>query len=210
MVAAFERCDREEKTALEILTAVGMASSAGLNAYIPLLVAGLLARGTGLLVLAPEWRWLENPWVLGAFGVLLAIELCADKLPVVDSVNDAIQTVVRPVSGGVVFGASGSALTADSAVTETGGGTAFWMVAVGAVVALVFHGAKALARPVVNAFTGGLGAPVASTAEDAASALLSLTAVLLPLLVLLLAPLLVLGALWIRRRRASQEATGTS
>ncbi|TDQ52430.1 DUF4126 domain-containing protein [Actinorugispora endophytica] len=185
---------------MEILTAIGMASSAGLNAYIPLIVAGLLARYTGLLTLGPGWEWLENPWTLGLLGVLLVIEFFADKIPAVDSVNDVIQTVVRPASGGIVFGASGTALAAEATAADAGDGGSVWMVVAGAVIALVFHGAKALLRPVVNTLTAGVGAPVASTAEDTASVLMSLLAVVVPILVLVFVPLLLLGVVWARRR----------
>ncbi|TPX01190.1 DUF4126 domain-containing protein, partial [Schumannella luteola] len=49
------------------------------------------------------WTWLENEWVLLILAVLLVVEIVADKVPAVDSVNDWIQTVVRPASGGIVF-----------------------------------------------------------------------------------------------------------
>src|SRR5688572_1166484 len=96
---------------LEALTGTGLAASAGLNAYIPLLAVGLLGRYTELIGLPSTWQWLENPWVLGILVVLLAVEMVADKIPAVDHVNDVLQTVVRPTSGGLVFGASSNAET---------------------------------------------------------------------------------------------------
>ncbi|MEY9213151.1 DUF4126 domain-containing protein [Thermobifida halotolerans] len=204
---------------MEILTAVGMASSAGLNAYIPLLVAGVLSRYTDVLSLAPGWQWLENPWALGILTVLLVVELLADKVPILDHVNDVLQTVVRPASGGIVFGASGTALTgeATAAATGSGDGTGVWMVAVGAAIALLFHAAKAVTRLMVNGASGGVGAPVVSTVEDVASALMSLLAVLLPVLILVLVVAAVVGLGWLagwsygRRRkkeRSREEQTG--
>ena len=44
----------------EVLTGLGLATSAGLNAYIPLLCIGLLARYTDLITLPQSWHWLEN------------------------------------------------------------------------------------------------------------------------------------------------------
>lgn len=76
---------------MEILTGIGLSSSAGLNAYVPLLVAGLLSRYTDLLSLGPSWQWLESPWALGILAVLLIVELCADKIPALDHINDIIQ-----------------------------------------------------------------------------------------------------------------------
>ena len=81
---------------LEFLTATGLATSAGLNAYIPLLALGLLDRFTGLVDLPAGWTWLSADASLWILGALLALELVADKIPGVDAVNDVVQTVVRP------------------------------------------------------------------------------------------------------------------
>ncbi|GGJ83551.1 membrane protein [Pilimelia anulata] len=193
---------------LELLTGTGLAAAAGLNAYIPMLVLGLLARYTALVGLPPGWEWLSNGWTLAILALLLVIEVVADKVPVVDHVNDVVQTVVRPAAGGLVFGAGAGSETA----TVTDPGSFFtshqWVpVALGLVVALTVHGAKALARPAVNTLTVGAGAPVVSTAEDAASVSLSLAAVLLPVLVLVLLVALGFGIRWLlRRRRAARTA----
>src|SRR6185436_16893004 len=96
---------------LETLTGVGLATSAGLNAYIPLLILSLLGRYTDMVNLPPQWAWLENGWVVGILAVLLVIEFVADKIPVVDHINDVVQTVVRPTAGGLAFGAGSSADT---------------------------------------------------------------------------------------------------
>src|SRR5689334_24012328 len=90
---------------LEALTGTGLAASAGLNAYIPLVIMGMLARYTGVIDLPSGWQWLSNGWVLIILVLLLSVEVVADKVPVVDHVNDVVQTVVRPTSGGIVFGA---------------------------------------------------------------------------------------------------------
>ncbi|MEU4241964.1 DUF4126 domain-containing protein [Actinoplanes sp. NPDC026619] len=188
---------------LEALTGTGLAASAGLNAYIPLLVMGLLARFSDLIDLPSGWSWLSNGWVLVILGVLLAVEMVADKVPVVDHLNDVVQTVVRPTAGGLAFGAGSTAQT----VTVSDPGSFFsshqWVpVAAGVLIALCVHGFKAAARPVVNVSTGGFGAPVASTAEDIGSVLMSLLAVLMPVLVLIgIASLVWAGVAVVRRRR---------
>lgn len=89
---------------MELMTGFGLASAAGLNAYIPLLSMGLLGRYTNLVNLPQVWSWLENGWVISIVAVLLIVEIVADKIPALDSVNDTIQTFVRPTSGGIVFG----------------------------------------------------------------------------------------------------------
>ena len=187
---------------LEALTGTGLAASAGLNAYIPLLTMGLLARFTDAINLPGGWQWLSNGWVIGILAVLLAVEVVADKIPVVDHVNDIVQTVVRPTAGGLAFGAGSSSETVTVADPGAFFGSHQWVpVAAGVVIALCVHGVKSASRPVVNASTGGLGAPVASTAEDFGSIVLSLLAILLPVLVLLGLVLLVLGGWWVIRRR---------
>jgi hypothetical protein len=193
---------------LEALTGLGLATSAGLNAYIPLLCVSLLARYTDLITLPSSWAWLENGWVIAILAVLLCIEFVADKVPVVDHVNDVIQTVVRPTAGGLVFGAASSSQT----VTVKDPGTFFsshqWVpIAIGVLSALTVHTMKATARPVINATTAGFGAPVASTAEDLTSVIGSLVAIVLPVLVLVFLLAMFLGfGLLLRRRKRRREA----
>ncbi|HEV8172932.1 MAG TPA: DUF4126 domain-containing protein [Actinoplanes sp.] len=191
---------------LEALTGTGLAASAGLNAYIPLLIMGLLARFTDSINLPSGWQWLSNGWVLAILAMLLAIEVVADKVPVVDHVNDVVQTVVRPTAGGIVFGAGSSSQTAT--VTDPGSffGSHQWVpIAAGVLIALCVHGLKAASRPVINATTAGVGAPVASTAEDIGSIVMSLLAILLPILVLLGLVLLVSSSVWAIRRRRQRK-----
>jgi Domain of unknown function (DUF4126) len=193
---------------LEALTGTGLAASAGLNAYIPLLTMGLMARYTDLMDLPSGWQWLSNGWVIAILAVLLAIEVVADKVPVVDHVNDVVQTVVRPTAGGLAFGAG----SASETVTVSDPGAFFsshqWVpIAAGVVIALTVHGVKAAARPVVNATTAGVGAPVASTAEDFSSVVLSVMAILVPVLVLLGIGLLIVAAVLIIRRRREKRRT---
>ncbi|MBB6172661.1 hypothetical protein HNR23_002721 [Nocardiopsis mwathae] len=194
---------------LELLTGTGLASAAGLNAYIPLLAVGLIARYTDLLTLGPGWQWMEHPASLGVLGVLLVLELVADKIPVVDSVNDIVQTFVRPTSGGLTFGAGAAAVdSADLTAASTGDGS-WWPIAGGVVIALVFHTLKSLARPLLNTLTLGAGGPVISAIEDIGSAVMSLLAIIVPILVLVVLPLTVAGAvvLWRRRRRGRADGT---
>ncbi|GAA4456377.1 hypothetical protein GCM10023170_051050 [Phytohabitans houttuyneae] len=191
---------------LEVLTGSGLAASAGLNAYIPLLTMGLLSRYTDLIELPSGWSWLSNGWVITILALLLAVEFFADKIPVVDSVNDIVQTVVRPTAGGLAFGAGSSSET----VTVSDPGQFFssnqWVpVAVGVLIALGVHGIKAAARPVINAGTAGVGAPVASTAEDATSVFMSVIAIVLPFLVLFFLVAIVFTFVWLVRRRRERK-----
>ncbi|MGZ8803282.1 MAG: DUF4126 domain-containing protein [Mycobacterium sp.] len=190
---------------MELLTGLGLATAAGLNAYIPLLALGLLSRFTDLVTLPQAWSWLENGWVMAIVAILLAVEIVADKIPALDSVNDMIQTFVRPTAGGIVFGSGTASQT--SAVTDPGAfaQSGQWIpVVLGVVVALVVSLTKSTVRPAANVATAGVAAPVLSTVEDVASVGLVFLAILLPVLVLV--AMIALG--WVavravrRRRRA--------
>ena len=189
------------------LTGIGLAASAGLNAWIPLLAVGLLARYSHLIDLPGSWHWLSNGWVLAILGVLLVIEMIADKIPIVDHVNDVIHTVVRPTAGGIAFGAASESQT----TTVTDPGTFFsshqWVPIVsGILIALCVHGVKASARPVINATTFGVGAPVASVIEDVISVTTSLVAIVFPVLIILFVIGFVLFFVWVRRWRRRRKA----
>ena len=189
---------------MELLTGFGLATASGLNAYIPLLSMGLLGRYTNLIHLPQGWSWLENGWVIAIVAVLLAVEIVADKIPALDSVNDAVQTFIRPTSGGIGFGSGTAAQTA--AVTDPGefARTGQWVpIAIGVLTALSVHLTKTAVRPAANVATAGVAAPVLSTVEDATSVVLVFVAILLPVLVLVILVVMAWGAfsLWRRMRR---------
>ncbi|MCU1431728.1 MAG: hypothetical protein JWP95_833 [Actinotalea sp.] len=191
---------------LELLAGTGLATAAGLNAALPLIVLGALDRWTSLVELPAQWAWLSDGWVLVILAVVLLADVVADKVPGADHINDIISTVVRPTAGGLAFGAGSGSET----VAVTDPGTFFtsnaWVpVAIGVVLALTVHTGKALARPVVNAATLGVGGPVVSTAEDATSLALALSAVLLPVLVVVLLLVLVWAGVRALQRRAERR-----
>ena len=190
---------------LELLTGAGLATSAGLNAALPLLALGSLDRWTGLVTLPVGWEWLSNGWVLLILVLLLVVDVVADKVPGIDHVNDVLQTVVRPTAGGIAFGAGvGSetvAVTDPGAFVESG---AWIPVAIGVLLALTVHVGKATARPVVNATTLGVGGPIVSVAEDVSALAMVVAAILVPVLVLAGLIFLVWGFWRLRRRRRAR------
>lgn len=185
--------------ATAILTGLGLAAAAGLNAYIPLVIVGFLQYFDWVDFGAP-FDNLANPWVLGVLVVLLLVEILADKIPLVDSINDGIQTFVRPVAGAVLFAASTSVGSDIPPVVSLIAG----LITAGAV-----HGTKAAIRPVVNGGTAGVGAPVVSTGEDIVSTVLSFAAILAPFLILIaLVGFVWLVVRWLRRRGRAPVTTG--
>lgn len=180
-----------------VFSAFGLSASAGLNAYLPLLIVAITAR-LGVFRLNEPFDVMTSWWVIGVLSVLTLIEIFVDKIPAVDSINDVINTIIRPVAGAVLFAASSNVITEVSPVLS---------IILGLLVAGGVHVAKATARPMVTATTGGMGNPVISTAEDVLAAITSLLAVLLPGLILLLATLGLVMFLWWRLRRISRQET---
>jgi Domain of unknown function (DUF4126) len=183
------------------LTGMGLSAAAGLNAYIPFLVVALLARFTDVLSLPQSYVWIESWWAIGIGAVLLLAEVVLDKVPAVDTVNDAVQTFIRPSMGGLIFAATSAADGLDHSSWMT---SHPWVgVVLGVITSGLVHGGKTVARPAINAGTLGFGAPVVSTVEDGASIGLSLVAVFLPVLVIVLLVLLawLLLWLWLKVRR---------
>ena len=171
-----------------IFSAFGLSASAGLNAYIPLLVVGVVAHYTDLIELAPPFDTLANPWILILLGILLIIEMLADKLPAVNHINDLVQTFIRPVAGAIAFAAGTNVIQGISPVVA---------LACGLLVAGGVHLAKSAAvRPLVTVSTAGAGNTPVSVAEDVASTAVSVASVLMPVLVAVLAGILILALLW--------------
>jgi hypothetical protein len=171
-----------------IFSAFGLSASAGLNAYIPLLVVGVIAHYTDLIKLSPPYDTLADPWILILLGILLIIEMLADKLPAANHVNDLIQTFVRPVAGAIAFAAGTNVIQGISPIVA---------LACGLLVAGGVHLAKSAAvRPLVTVSTAGAGNTPVSIAEDVASTAVSLAAVLMPVLVAVLVGILILVLLW--------------
>jgi len=178
-----------------LLTGLGLAGAAGLNAYVPLLGVALLGRAH-LISLTGPLELLTHPVTLGVLLGLLALEVVVDKVPGADHVNDLAQTFVRPAAGAVLFlGGSGAAGQVPPLV----------LLIAGLVTAFGVHATKAAVRPAVNVATLGVGAPIVSLVEDVLSAITTLVAVLVPVLVvLLLAGVLWVGLRFARRRRGER------
>ena len=182
-----------------IFTAFGLSASAGLNAYIPLLVVGLLARYTNLIHLNQPWNTLSNPWIILLLCVLVIIEMLADKAPLVNHINDLIQTVIRPAAGAIAFAAS------TNVVTEIHPAIA---MAAGLLVAGTVHVAKAgVLRPIVTATTGGVANTPVSIAEDVTSTLLSVLSILMPIVIGTLLIVLVAFLFYWLSKRAERRTT---
>ena len=176
-----------------VFSAFGLSSAAGLNAYLPLLVVALTARFTNLIQLNEPWDVLTTWWVIGVLVVLLLVEITVDKVPAIDTINDGINTFIRPVAGAILFAATSGVVGELHPVLA---------VICGLLVAGGVHAVKATARPAVTATTGGLGNWLVSLSEDVVSFATAVLAILVPILLvsLMVLFLLFLGWRWSKRR----------
>jgi hypothetical protein len=180
-----------------VFSAFGLASAAGLNAYLPLLVVALTAHFTDLIQLNEPWDVLTSWWVIAILAILLLIEMTVDKVPAVDTVNDVINTAIRPVAGAILFAASSGVVGELHPVLA---------VICGLLVAGGVHAVKATARPAVTATTGGLGNWLVSLSEDALSFITTVLAILVPILLAFLMLLVFLSLAWWWSKRRTRHA----
>jgi hypothetical protein len=182
-----------------IMTAFGLSASAGLNAYIPLLVVGVISHYTDWIKLNAPYDLLANPWVLIVVGVLLIVEMLADKIPAVNHINDIIQTGIRPAAGAIIFAASAHAITNVHPVIA---------IICGLLVSGSVHVVKSAAvRPAVTATTGGAANVPVSIAEDVIATMVSFLSIVIPFLVVVFLIILIALIIWLiwraqRRRQA--------
>lgn len=180
-----------------IMTAFGLSASAGLNAYIPLLVVGVIAHYTDWIKLNSPYDLLANPWVLIVVSALLIVEMLADKIPAINHVNDIIQTGIRPAAGAIIFAASAHAITNVHPVIA---------IICGLLVSGGVHVVKSAAvRPAVTATTGGAANVPVSIAEDVAATAMSILSIVIPILVVVFLTLFIGLIIWLIWRHAQRN-----
>ncbi|WP_119674399.1 DUF4126 domain-containing protein [Deinococcus sp. RM] len=174
-----------------LLSSLGLSGAAGLNAFIPLLVVGLLSRADVIQLNAP-FDLLANPWVLLGVAVVGLLDFVGDKIPGVDHVLHVAGGVVNAAAGAVLFASQAGVADVPPALS----------MALGLIVAGGVQATRTAVRPVATATTAGLGNPVVSTVEDGTSLLLSALAVFAPLVAALLLVVIVVGVyrFWSARR----------
>lgn len=155
-----------------LLAALGLSSTAGIRAYLPLFAVGL-ASHTNVLHLQSQFKALGDAGPLVILGALMVGEFVVDKIPILDHVSDFVHTFIRPLSGAAIMAGTQNSLSDKSGLAAAllGGG-----------LALVFHGVKSATRPAVSATTAGMGNPVVSLLEDVGVVFLVLVLIFAPII----------------------------
>lgn len=189
------------------ITGLGLSSSAGLNAYLPLVLLSLAQQSGAIELQGSLPEALTSVPALVAWIILLIVEMTVDKVPGIDTANDVIATVIRPAAGTALMYASLSGLDANldpsviTAISILAGGTSAGGV----------HATKAVTRPAVTLSTGGLGNAVVSVIEDIISFIIALFALVLPFIIIIFVMsfvFLVPWWLWEQHRLSSLRQRG--
>lgn len=144
------------ETLAAIAVALGAGWASGLNAYAAVLVLGVAQR-FGFVVLPHDLQVLASPWVMGTAGILFAINFFADKIPYVDSINDALQTFVRVPAGALLAYGAATGLSSEVAVIAG---------LLGGTLAAGTHVAKTGSRALINTSPEPFTNVLASFGED--------------------------------------------
>jgi hypothetical protein len=165
----------------------GSAWLSGFNLYATVLTLGLLAR-FGLVQLPGDLEFVSREWVIVAAAVLYLIEFLADKIPVVDSVWDAIHTFIRVPAGAVL---------AASAFAHFSPAVRVAALLAGGTLALSSHGTKASVRMAANTSPEPFSNILLSLGEDIFTIGLAALAAFHPIVILGIVILFVVLLIWL-------------
>jgi hypothetical protein len=186
---------------------MGFSLAAGVNLYATVAILGLASR-YHWVQLPEQFKAFDNPWIIGAAGVLYVIEFIADKIPWVDSMWDSVHTLIRPVGGAVIAVAS----MGDHSPVVTG-----LIALLGGTVAAGSHATKAGTRVAANTSPEPFSNWFLSLGEDAFVIGLSFIALKFPLIALGVSVVIVFIIIWTARsiwkwlrKRATVQDLSTS
>jgi hypothetical protein len=189
---------------LAVLLGLGLSASTGLNTFIPLLLLSGAARfHIAGVQLGQKFDWLSSDLGLTVLIVAAIAEIIADKFPAVDHFLDIVGTFIRPAAATVATASVLTGANVDPTIAAIVG------FVVGTPTSLAFHTVKAGTRLASSATTLGCANPVLSLIEDVFSAVFSVLAIFLPLVV----PFVLAIAVWLlwrtwKRTRGSAAPAG--
>ncbi len=167
---------------------IGLSAACGFRVFVPLLAINI-ASLAGYLHLAPGFEWLGSYPATIAFGTATIVEILAYYIPWLDHLLDLVTSPAAVIAGTMV---TASMVLELSPFLK-------WTLAIiaGGGAAALFQGVTVALRTKSSVLTGGTGNPLISTAEAVGSVVISLLAIIVPMLCLLLLALL---CIWIIRK----------
>lgn len=163
--------------ALQVILGICLSACAGLRAFLPLLIIGILQR-MGYLQVGQTFGWIGSNPALIVFGTATLVEIIGDKIPVLDHTLDSIGTFVKPIAGTILF--STVILKMDPILAVVLG-----IIAGGSISELV-HLKKATVRGGSTALTAGVANPFLSIFEDLGAFIGTAISIIAPILAFIL------------------------
>jgi hypothetical protein len=161
---------------LAVLMAVGLSAACGFRVFVPMFVTSIAANG-GHIQLGESFSWVGSDLAMVVFGLATALEIGAYYLPWLDNMLDSIATPAAVVAGSV---AAASCISGQSELIGwVGAAIAGGTIAGGVQLTTVATRMTSLAT------TGGAANPLVSTVEATASTVVSILAIVLPLIMIL-------------------------
>ena len=152
---------------------IGLSASAGFRVFLPLFILSIAAKFG--LDLSESWAWVGSWTAIITLGVATFVEILAYYIPWVDNILDSIAVPLAGVAGTLLMGLSLAGI--DSEVFQWG-----LAIIAGGGTAAAIKGSTASGRLMSTATTGGAGNFLVSTTETAASSVLGIVSVFLPVL----------------------------
>jgi hypothetical protein len=172
---------------------LGLASVAGLRAFLPLALFGLFAR-LGFLV-PPDLLGLSTGWrVVGAFAALAVLEIVLDKVRALDPAFGYVMIPFRMAAGAALF----ATMLAPGATLESG--AAPGLVA-GAGIAALVTVLVVILRPSAGTPAAGVSTAFLSAIQDAVALVGGILSFFVPYVPVLLVAFLLFFFNRIRKRR---------
>lgn len=156
---------------VSLVSGIGGAASAGLNAYLPLLIIALSDRSSSSFNLDSPYDAVSSQWGIVVLLLLLPIELVADKIPRLDQASDLIHSVIRPAAAGFI---------AMALSDERGDLSPIVAGILGVVVGFAVHRYKATTRPAITRATSGVANPLISMIEDVVATIAIIVSIFYP------------------------------
>jgi hypothetical protein len=164
-------------TILSILMGIGLSAAVGFRIFIPFLIASI-ASLTGYINLSDSFNWIGTVPALITFSAATLIEILAYYIPWLDNILDTIASPIAVIAGAIIMV---SVITDISPLLK-------WVLAIiaGGSITASIQSLTGFLRMTSSVTTGGVGNPVVSTAEAGSSFLLSITAILLPVVAVII------------------------
>lgn len=168
---------------LSAFIGIGLAAASGFRVFLPLFTVSL-ASYFGWIPVTESFQWLAGLPTLIATGIAMLVEILAYYIPFIDNILDSISIPLATIAGSVLFASQFMDMGSFShwaLALIAGGGTA-------ATIASGFAGTRALS----TSTTGGIGNHLVSTTETAGAGMMSILALILPILAFIITIILVI------------------